>query len=54
MQVVDAHIKAQGCFGFLEVGDDTTTMREGQHPSLTVYSPCPHLIFLCFETYSLK
>lgn len=50
VQVVDAHIQAQGCFGFLEIGDDTTTMREGQLQSLTVYSPCP----VCFETYSLK
>jgi hypothetical protein len=34
VQVVDAHIQAQGCFGFLEMGDDTTEMRKRKlhHP----------------------
>jgi hypothetical protein len=36
VQVVDAHIQAQGCFGFLEIGDDTTTMREEYMPHMSL------------------
>jgi len=35
-EVVDAHIQAQGCFGFLEMGDDTTEMRKKYVPHMSL------------------
>ncbi|CAM6007282.1 unnamed protein product [Sphagnum balticum] len=35
-EAVDAHIQAQCCFGFLEIGDDTTTMRKEYMPHMSL------------------